>query len=105
MKKQLDKRKQAKSGRDPRPYPKGWSRKRVQTQIDHNEGPSDEDAIAEAEAAYKAGASAMIQLPIELVPPGAATPGKASRLSLAPSILICVHRWPLPSPPASSSGH
>ena len=54
--------------RDPSPCPKGWHRKRVQTLIDHYENQADDDAIAEAEAAYKNGATAMIQVAIELVP-------------------------------------
>jgi len=54
--------------RDPSRCPKGWNRKRVQALVDHYENQSDDDAIAEAEAAYKNGATAMIQVPIELVP-------------------------------------
>ena len=54
--------------RDRSPYPKGWDRKRVQALIDHYENQRDEDAIAEAEAGYKAIHSAMIQVPLALVP-------------------------------------
>ena len=58
----------ARPRRDPSPYPKGWNRKRVQVLIDHYENQSDEQAIAEAEASYNATDSAMIQVPIALVP-------------------------------------
>ena len=54
--------------RDPSPYPKGWNRKRVQSLIDHYENQSDDEAIAEAEAAYKNRQTAMIQVPLRLVP-------------------------------------
>ena len=54
--------------RDPSPYPKGWDRKRVQSLIDYYENLSDDDAIAEADAAYKDRASAMVQVPLKLVP-------------------------------------
>lgn len=53
---------------DPSPYPKGWNRKRVETLVDYYDNQSDEEAIAEAEAAYKDRHSAMIQIPIRLVP-------------------------------------
>jgi hypothetical protein len=53
---------------DPSPYPKGWNRKRVQALIDHYENQSDDDAIAEAEARYNSIESAMMQVPIALVP-------------------------------------
>ncbi len=53
--------------RDPSPYPKGWNRKRVQALIDYYENQTDEEAVAEAETAYRAQDSAMIQVPLKLV--------------------------------------
>ena len=52
---------------DPSPYPKGWNRARVEAIINHYENQSDDEAIAEAEAAYRSTKSAMIQVPIGLV--------------------------------------
>ena len=60
-------RKSTSSKRDPSPYPRGWNRQRVGALIAHYENQTDEDAIAEAEAAYRALDSAMIQVPISLV--------------------------------------
>jgi predicted transcriptional regulator len=40
----------------------------VQALIDYYESQSDEEAITEAERAYADGASAMIQIPLDLVP-------------------------------------
>ncbi len=54
--------------RDRNTYPKGWNRKRVQALVEYYDNQTDEEAIAEAEAAYKDGRSAMIQVPLELVP-------------------------------------
>jgi hypothetical protein len=54
--------------RDPSPYPKGWDRKRVQSLADHYENQSDDEAIAEAEAAYANRETAMIQIPLSLLP-------------------------------------
>jgi hypothetical protein len=55
-------------GKDPSPYPKGWNRKRVQAVIDYYDHQSDEEAIAEAEAAYNNITIAMMPVPVELVP-------------------------------------
>ncbi len=53
---------------DPNPYPKGSDRKRVEALIDFYETQTDDEAIAEAEAAYAAVTTTMIQVPVELVP-------------------------------------
>jgi hypothetical protein len=53
---------------DPSPYPKGWNRKRADALIDYYENQTDDEAISEAEAAYHAVTSTMMQVPIELVP-------------------------------------
>jgi hypothetical protein len=68
MKKAITRRCNSARQRDPSPYPKGWNRKRAQNLIDYYENQSDEDAIAEAEAAYKKGGSAMIEIPVKLIP-------------------------------------
>jgi hypothetical protein len=68
VKKKSDKPGKRSAQHDPSPYPKGWDRKRAQALIDYYENQSDQEAIAEAEAAYKDAGSAMIQVPLELVP-------------------------------------
>jgi hypothetical protein len=52
---------------DPNRYPKGWDRRRVEALTKHYDQQTDDDAIAEAEAAYKDVATTMIQVPVELV--------------------------------------
>jgi hypothetical protein len=54
--------------RDPNRYPKGLNRKKVRELVEHYENQTDEEAIAEAEAAYRNPATTMMQIPVELVP-------------------------------------
>lgn len=54
--------------RDPNRYPKGLDQKAVQEIIAHYENQSDEEAIAEAEAAYRSNTTTMMAVPVELVP-------------------------------------
>jgi hypothetical protein len=54
--------------RDPNRYPRGLNRKKVEALIDHYDNQSDDEAIAEAEAAYRKRGSAFIQVPIRLLP-------------------------------------
>jgi hypothetical protein len=68
MKKTSSKRSKTASRRGPVRYPKGWDRKRVQALADYYDHQSDEEAIAELEAAFEDDNSAMIQVPLELVP-------------------------------------
>jgi hypothetical protein len=56
------------SRKDPNVYPKGWNRQRVQAVIAHYENQTEDEAMAEDEAAFRDGAFAMIQVPIKLVP-------------------------------------
>jgi len=56
------------SKRDPNRYPKGLNRKKVAELIDCYENQSDEEAIAEAEAAYRSNKITMMGVPVELVP-------------------------------------
>jgi hypothetical protein len=53
---------------DPNRYPKGWDRKRVENVIAHYESQTDDQAIAEDEAAYNAPDFTMMQVPKRLVP-------------------------------------
>lgn len=53
--------------KDPNRYPKGWDRNAVEDVIRHYENQSDEDAIAEAEAAYKSTETTMMAIPVKLV--------------------------------------
>jgi nanoRNase/pAp phosphatase (c-di-AMP/oligoRNAs hydrolase) len=52
----------------PNRYPKGWNRQRVQAVIDHYENQTEDQAIAEDEAAYNDATATMMAVPIELVP-------------------------------------
>jgi site-specific recombinase XerC len=54
--------------RDPNRYPKGLNRKKVQALIDYYENQTDDQAIAEAEAAYRRPNTTMMQIPNKLVP-------------------------------------
>jgi hypothetical protein len=54
--------------KDPNRYPKGWNRQRVQAVLAHYENQTDDQAVAEDEAAWRDSAYAMIQVPIDLVP-------------------------------------
>jgi hypothetical protein len=67
MKKTLHNRSARKPGTDPSPYPKGWNRKRAEALIDYYENQTDDEAIAEAEAAYNAVTTTMMQVPVDLV--------------------------------------
>ena len=55
-------------GKDPNRYPKGWNRRRAEDVIRHYERQSDDEAIAEAEAAYESTETTMMAVPVELVP-------------------------------------
>ena len=49
-------------------HPRGWDAKRVQEVIDHYENQTDEEHLAEIEAAEKAENITMMAVPTELVP-------------------------------------
>jgi hypothetical protein len=49
-------------------YPVGWDEERVRRVLEHYEAQSDEEAVAEDEAAYEATTGTMMQVPTELVP-------------------------------------
>ena len=48
-------------------YPTGWDEKRVRKVLDHYEGQSDEEAVAEDEAAWEAPTHTMMEVPVDLV--------------------------------------
>jgi hypothetical protein len=49
-------------------YPFGWDEERVRRVLEHYEAQSDEEAVAEDEAAYEATTGTMMQVPVDLVP-------------------------------------
>jgi hypothetical protein len=49
-------------------YPPGWDEDRVRRILEHYEAQSDEEALAEDEAAYEATTHTTMEIPVELVP-------------------------------------
>lgn len=49
-------------------FPPGWDKKRVQRVLEHYESQSEEEALAEDEAAYEDDGQTIIEVPTELVP-------------------------------------
>jgi hypothetical protein len=49
-------------------YPVGWDAERVRRLLEHYETQSDEEAVAEDEAAYEATTHTAMEVPVELVP-------------------------------------
>lgn len=49
-------------------YPEGWDEKRVRRVLDHYEGQTEDEAVAEDEAAYEDRTQSLMEVPIELVP-------------------------------------
>jgi hypothetical protein len=58
----------SKPRKDPNRYPKGWDRKHVESVIAHYENQSEDDAVAEDEAAYHNKAFTMMAVPVGLIP-------------------------------------
>ena len=54
--------------KDPNKYPPGWNDERVQRLIQHDDSQSDEEAIAEDEAAFDDPSHTVMTIPNELVP-------------------------------------
>ena len=52
----------------PSKYPAGWDEHRVRRVLEHYEDQTDEEALAEDEAAYEATTHTAMEVPIELVP-------------------------------------
>jgi hypothetical protein len=49
-------------------FPKGWDEARVQRVLEHYEAQTDEEAVAEDEAAFEATTHTAMKVPVELVP-------------------------------------
>jgi len=49
-------------------YPPGWDKERVDRVLKHYETQTDEEAVAEDEAAYEATEETTMEVPVELVP-------------------------------------
>ena len=49
-------------------FPPGWDEKRVKEVLDHYESQSEEEAVAEDEAAFEAPDQTVMDVPTELVP-------------------------------------
>jgi len=49
-------------------YPTGWDEERVRRVLEHYAAQSDEEAVAEDEAAYEATTHTAMNVPVELVP-------------------------------------
>lgn len=54
--------------KDPNRYPKGWDARSIAALAIHYEKESDDDAVAEHEAAYRSTVVTMMAIPVELVP-------------------------------------
>jgi len=55
-------------GKDPNRYPRGLNREKVQAIIAHYENQTEDEAVAEDEAAYHNKSVTMMGIPVELVP-------------------------------------
>ena len=49
-------------------FPKGWDEERVRRVLEHYEGQTPEEALAEDEAAYEDPTQTMMEVPVDLVP-------------------------------------
>lgn len=49
-------------------FPKGWDEARVRGMLEHYEAQSDEEAVAEDEAAYESTTHTAMETPVDLVP-------------------------------------
>ena len=49
-------------------YPPGWDKERVRRVLEHYENQTDEEAVAEDEAAYETTTYTVMEVPIDLVP-------------------------------------
>lgn len=49
-------------------FPPGWDKERVEKVLAHYEGQTEEDAVAEDEAAYNDPSQTLMEVPNELVP-------------------------------------
>ena len=49
-------------------FPPGWDEERVRRVLQHYEAQSDEQAVAEDEAAWESTSTTVMEVPVELVP-------------------------------------
>ena len=49
-------------------FPEGWDQERVRRVLEHYDAQSDEEAVAEDEAAYESTTHTAMEIPVELVP-------------------------------------
>ena len=49
-------------------FPEGWDEDRVRRVLEHYESQSDEEAVAEDEAAYESTTHTAMEIPVDLVP-------------------------------------
>ena len=49
-------------------FPQGWDEARVREVLEHYEQQSDDEAVAEDEAAYESTTHTVMEVPVELVP-------------------------------------
>jgi hypothetical protein len=49
-------------------FPQGWDEERVRRILEHYETQSDEEAVAEDEAAYESTTHTAMEVPVDLVP-------------------------------------
>jgi hypothetical protein len=49
-------------------FPEGWNEERVRKLLEHYEAQSDEEAVAEDEAAYESITHTAMEVPVDLVP-------------------------------------
>ena len=49
-------------------YPEGWNEERVRKVLEHYECQSEDEAVAEDEAAYEDRKQSLVEVPVELVP-------------------------------------
>ena len=57
-----------KKPKDPNRYPKGLTRRKVEALVDRYDHQTDAEAIAEAEAAYRKRTTALVEVPVKLLP-------------------------------------
>jgi hypothetical protein len=68
MKRKTIKKIKNKQPKDHNRYPKGWDARSIQALADHYDNQSENDAVAEDEAAYRSTLVTMMAIPVELVP-------------------------------------
>lgn len=69
MKRKITKKNTSRTTRkDPNRYPKGWDARSIKALAKHYDKQSEDEAVAEDEAAYRSTFVTMMAVPVELVP-------------------------------------